>query len=87
LGNDTFLEIFNNSEVTGWFQGLSANGLKAVVSQYISAGSYGIVIEISGTPQTATDIQLTAMVPGSVLKSGASLTVTPNPAAVIRIAQ
>ncbi|MDR1571020.1 MAG: S-layer homology domain-containing protein [Clostridiales Family XIII bacterium] len=73
--NDTFLLILSETDVSSWFPGLSANGLRAVLRQRVDAGISGVTIEISGTPSYATDDYLEAVIPASALKSGGSLTV------------
>jgi hypothetical protein len=78
LRNDTFNEILGGADVTNWFPGLSSNGLRASVPQYTPSGTSVVTINISGTPVNASNAQLSATVPGSVLRSGGALTVSPN---------
>ncbi|MDR0424869.1 MAG: S-layer homology domain-containing protein [Clostridiales Family XIII bacterium] len=83
--NDTFLDIYPNTDVTGWFLGLSANGLNAVIKDRIVAGMGRVAIEISGTPVNAASVQLSATVPSFVLKSGNAIAVSQNSGAVFDI--
>jgi hypothetical protein len=83
--NDTFLDISPNTDVTGWFTGLSANGLSAVTKDNIVAGMSRVGIEISGTPLNAANVQLSATVPSFVLKSGNAIAVSQNSGAVFDI--
>ena len=85
LYNDTFNEILGGTDVSSWFPGLSANGLKATVPQYLPPGVSTITIGITGTPVNASNTQLSATIPGNVLHSGGAITVSPNADAVFNI--
>jgi hypothetical protein len=85
LLNDTFNEILGGTDVTTWFPGLSANGLRASIPQYTPSGTSIITINISGTPVNASNAQLSATVPGSALRSGGAITVSPNANALFDI--
>jgi hypothetical protein len=85
LYNDTFKEILGGTDVSGWFPGLSANGLKATVPQYLPAGVSVLTISITGTPVNPISTSLSATVPGNVLHSGGAITVSPNANAFFNI--
>lgn len=74
--NDTFVDIYPNTDVTNWFFGLSANGLSAVIKDRIVAGMSRVSIEITGTPESAAAVTLSATIPSFMLKSGMSIAVS-----------
>jgi hypothetical protein len=76
ISNDTFLNIYPDTDVTSWFMGLSANGLTATVKERVVEGMSRVNIELEGTPSQASSTQLSATVPSYVLKSGRALTVS-----------
>ncbi|MDR2770791.1 MAG: S-layer homology domain-containing protein [Clostridiales Family XIII bacterium] len=78
LHNDTFNEILGGADVSSWFPGLSANGLRATVPQYHPAGLSSITINITGVPVNASNAPIAATIPGSALHSGGALSVSLN---------
>jgi hypothetical protein len=78
LYNDTFREILGGTDVTSWFSGLGANGLKATVPQYTPPDVSVLTISITGSPINPTNAQLSATIPGDALHSGGAVTVSPN---------
>ncbi|MDR2088155.1 MAG: S-layer homology domain-containing protein [Clostridiales Family XIII bacterium] len=87
LHNDTFKEILGGTDVSGWFPGLSSNGMKATVPQYSPADVSVITIVITGTPLNPTNAPLSATIPGNALHSGGALAVSPNANAFFNITE
>lgn len=75
LTNDTFLNLLENEEVSGWFTNLP-QGLTATVES-ISSGS-GVTIIFSGTPGETSDDVMEINIPAGKLNSGENLIVTTN---------
>jgi hypothetical protein len=78
LYNDTFNEIHSQTNVTGWFPDLAANGLDAVIDSYMPAGMSIVHIRVTGTPRYATSTTLEATIPGTFLKTGVMAVVEQN---------
>jgi opacity protein-like surface antigen len=85
VSNDTFLNIYQGTDVTGWFMGLSTNGLTATVKARVVEGMSRVSIEIEGTPLQASSAQLSAVVPAGVMKNGRAITVSTSAKSVFDI--
>jgi hypothetical protein len=85
LHNDVFNEILGGTDVSSWFPGLSANGMRATVPQYSPPDVTRLTIVITGTPLNPLTASLSATIPGSALRSGGAVVVSPNADAFFNI--
>jgi hypothetical protein len=87
LHNDMFLNISANTNITNWFSDLASLGLSATLKTNVSEGMNLILVEITGTPNKASQTQLSAYIPSNYLKSANSVSVSSGNAARFNIVE